>query len=123
LEAVDAGVLAVPHPSDGSVVLDAGMGQDGSLVYVAQAHHDGLAIEKVAENVTVAGFAPSGDRLLLMPHPSFGDEVSVLDWSSRRQVARLRPEELAVDDLTFDLYGCFVSADRILLKTDDHGIL
>jgi hypothetical protein len=123
LDAVDASVLAVPHPHDASVVLDAGMGQDGSLVYLARAVDDCLAVEKIAEDVAVASFAPAGDRLLLMPHPSFGDEASVLEWPSRRQVGRLGAEDLAVDGLAFDLYGCFLSDHRLLLKTDEHGIL
>jgi hypothetical protein len=120
---VNAGVCAVPHPRDGSVVLDAGMGQDGSLVYLARAVNDSLAVEKIAEDVVVASFAPSGDRLLLTRHPSFEDEASILEWPSRRQVARLHSEDLAVDDLAFDLYGCFLSDHRILLETNEHGIL
>ena len=36
LDSADASVTTVPHPHDGSVVLDAAMGQDGALIYVAE---------------------------------------------------------------------------------------
>jgi hypothetical protein len=123
LDVVDAGVVAVPHPRDGSVLLNAGMGQDGSQTYVARAVDGRLAIEAATQDVLAASFAPSGDRLLLMPHPSFDNEVSVLGWPNRRLVARLTTDELAIGDDGFDLYGCFLSDGRILLKTFEHGLL
>ncbi|MEU4776612.1 hypothetical protein [Micromonospora sp. NPDC023633] len=123
LDAVDAGVSAVPHPHDGSVVLDAGMGQDGTLIYVAQVLGDRVKVELVAEDVVAASFAPSGDRLLLMPHPSFDDEISVLEWPSRRIFARLHADDLAIENFAFDLYGSFLSDQRVLVKTSEHGML
>ncbi|MFI6257436.1 hypothetical protein ACIBCL_15230 [Micromonospora zamorensis] len=123
LDTVDAGVIAVPHPHDGSVVLDAGMGQDGSSIYVARVLGDRVKVELVAEDVVAASFAPSGDRLLLMPHPSFDDEISVLEWPSRRTLARLHADDLAIEDFAFDLYGCFLSDQRVLVKTSEHGLL
>ncbi|MCF0091935.1 hypothetical protein B0E54_00755 [Micromonospora sp. MH99] len=123
LDAVDASVTTVPHPHDGSVVLDAAMGQDGASIYVAQVLNDRIEVELVAENVVAASFAPSGDRLLLMPHPSFDNEISVLEWPSRRPLARLHADDLAIDDVVFTLYGCFLSDHRILLDTYEHGLL
>ncbi|PWR13635.1 hypothetical protein DKT69_20115 [Micromonospora sicca] len=123
LDAVDASVTTVPHPHDGSVVLDAAMGQDGALIYVARVLDDRIKVELVAENVVAASFAPSGDRLLLMPHPSFDNKISVLEWPSQRPLARLHADDLAIDDFVFTLYGCFLSDRRVLLDTYEHGLL
>jgi hypothetical protein len=123
LDTVNAGVTAVPHPHDGSVLLDVGMGQDGSDVYSARVVDNRVTIELVAQDVLAASFAPSGDRLLLMPHPSFDDDVSVLEWPSRRPIARLGGDDLAIGSYGFDLYGCFLSDRRVLLKTSEHGLL
>ncbi|MFJ2084739.1 hypothetical protein ACIOBK_19590 [Micromonospora chokoriensis] len=123
LDAVDASMTTVPHPHDGSVVLDAAMGQDGALIYVAQVLNDRIKVQPVAEDVVAADFAPSGDRLLLMPHPSFDNKVSVLEWPSRRPLAQRHADDLAIDDFAFDLYGFFLSDRRILLKTYEHGLL
>ncbi|MGC4880891.1 hypothetical protein ACLQ26_32030 [Micromonospora sp. DT43] len=123
LDVADAGVIAVPHPHDGSVVLDAGMGQDGSSIYAARVTGDRITVELIAEDVVSTSFAPSGDRLLLMPHPSFDDEISLLEWPSGRTVARLHAEDLALDEFAFDLYGCFLNDQRILVQTSEHGLL
>ncbi|MEU8182471.1 hypothetical protein AB0B86_17100 [Micromonospora sp. NPDC049047] len=123
LDAVDASMTTVPHPHDGSVVLDAAMGQDGSLICVVRVLEDRIKVEPVAENVVAASFAPSGDRLLLMPHPSFDNEISILEWPSQRPLARLHADDLAIDDFAFTLYGCFLSDRRVLLDTYEHGLL
>ncbi|CCH20899.1 hypothetical protein MILUP08_45793 [Micromonospora lupini str. Lupac 08] len=123
LDVADAGVIAVPHPHDGSVVLDAGMGQDGSAIYAARVAGDRITVELIAEDVVSTSFAPSGDRLLLMPHPSFDDEISLLEWPSGRTVARLHADDLALEEFAFDLYGCFLSDKRILVQTSEHGLL
>lgn len=123
LDAVDASVTTVPHPHDGSVVLDAAMGQDGALIYVAQVLDDRLKVALVAENVIAASFAPSGDRLLLTRHPSFDNQISVLEWPSRRPLARLHADDMEIEGLAFFLYGCFLGDRRVLLMTYEHGLL
>lgn len=122
LDAVDASVTAVSHPDKGSVILDAAMGQDGALIYAVRVLDGRIRVDLLAENVVAAGFAPSGDRLLLMPHPSFEDEISVLEWPGQRPLARLHADDLAIEDFGFTLYGCFLSDRRVLLRTT-HGLL
>jgi hypothetical protein len=74
----DAVVVATPHPGDGSVVLDAGEGQDGSHVAVVRVESERLVVEPWIENVVVAGFDPGGQRLLLTPHPSFEGRATIV---------------------------------------------
>jgi hypothetical protein len=118
-----AGVIAVAHPHDGSVLLDAGEGQDGSHIFVASASDDQLTVDLVLEDVVAAGFAPAGDRLLITPHPSFNDPVSVLTWPDLHPAASITLADMDGIDDQFDLYGCFLSDSRILLKTFEHGLL
>ena len=120
LDAVDASVTTVPHPHDGSVVLDAAM-VGRRFIYVARVLDDRLKVELVAENVVAASFAPAGDRLLLMPHPSFDNKISVLEWPSQRPLAQLHAVDLEVEDFAFDLYGCFLSDRWVLVQTYGHG--
>lgn len=120
---VDAvGVTAVRHPHDGSVLLDAGMGQDGSRIFRARSDGDQLIADLILEDVVAAGFDPSGSRLLLTPH--LGTNAALLEWPSLRRIAELSPEDAGLDeDDMIDLYGCFVGDDRILLKTVKSGIV
>jgi hypothetical protein len=123
IDVVDAGVTAVPHPHDASVLLDAGEGQDGSRVFRARVVDDRLALELVLENVVAAGFAPSGHRMLITPHPSFDDRVSVLAWPSLHPIASITAADVGCVADRFDLYGCFLSENRVLLKTVEHGLM
>ncbi len=123
LEVDDALVAAVPHPHDGSVLLEAGMGQDGCTTYAARVTGDRLALEQVLDDIIAVSFAPSGDRLLLTPHPSFNGGVSIVDWPGTRTIARLTAGSLDLDGDAFDLYGCFLSDERVLLKTYRDGLL
>jgi hypothetical protein len=61
LDVGDAGVTAVAHPHGGSVLLDAGEGQDGSQVFVARADGDRLAVDLAYAWVDLAGYGPGGD--------------------------------------------------------------
>ncbi len=126
LGVADAGIFAVPHPHDGSIVLDAGMGQDGSASFVVRVSGDRLVVEPLREDVVVSGFDPSGSRLLLTPHPSFDDVATVLEWPSLRTVAELSGAELDFDDGGIDMYGSFVSDDYIVLQAGEveaNGVL
>lgn len=123
IDVYDAGTFMVAT-GDGGVVVDAGEGQDGSKVFVASVADDRLSVELLVQNVTVAGFSPSGSRLLLTPHPSFEDVVTLLDWKTRRPVARLSSETAGLtDDQGFDFYGCYAGEDRVLLLTHSSGVL
>ncbi len=120
VEVFDAGMSATPHPTDGSVVLDAGEGQDGSQVFVVRIDGDGerLVVEKKAEDVVVSGFDSTGERLLITPHPNLADRVAVLAWPSLDVLAEAYHDELGCVP---DFYGCFVDDDCILLRTYDDG--
>ncbi len=123
LDVCDAGVTALPHPRDGSVLLDAGEGQDGSHVFVARCSDDRIAVTLVFENTVAAAFSPSGARLLLTPHPSYEGEARVVEWPTLRQVGALTADAVELPDDRLDLYGCFLRDDAVLLKTYERGIV
>jgi hypothetical protein len=117
LDVADAMVTLVPHPHDGSILLDAGEGQDGSRIFVAREAGGHLHVQKVLDNVVAAGFDATGERLLLTPHPSFNTGVSLVSWPSLDPLNTLTAEDVGDG---FDLYGCFVG-DRVLLKCYERG--
>lgn len=117
LDVDDAVVTATAHPHDGSVLLEAALGDAGSVLYLARADAGALTVERIAENVYAGGFPPAGDRLLLLPHPKADDGVSVLSWPGRRPVASFTPDDDRVE------LGCFLDDDRIMLKTHRPGLL
>jgi hypothetical protein len=115
---------AITHPRDGSVLLEAGMGQDGSRVFVAQVAARALAVHPALANVVSGGFNPAGTRLLLVPHGTEGSgEAAVVAWPSLTQVAAITPGGIGLDEDEFDFYGCFLDTDQVLLKALDHGLL
>lgn len=116
LDTYDAGVTAVPHPGDGWVALDAGEGQDGSTVFRVREENGRLVAEELMSDAVLAGFDPSGSRVLITPHPSFGGPAEVLSWPGLDPIA-------ALDDLDLDIYGAFAGADRVLLSTFEEGPL
>jgi hypothetical protein len=121
LDTYMAEVSALPHPHDGTVLLEAGEGQDGSRVFLARVTNARLAVEAVFRDVVVADFSRSGRRLLLVPHPNFDNVVSVLDWPDRRITATLDSAAVGLD--IFDFYGCFSRDDAVLIKTVEDGLL
>ncbi|MEU7820973.1 hypothetical protein [Catellatospora sp. NPDC049133] len=108
-------MVALAHPHDGSVLLDAGEGQDGSSVFRVRADGDRVSVERILDDVVAAAFSPSGSRLLLMPHPSFGESVRVVSWPDLTLLHELTMEVLGEDE-GFDVYGCFLSESRVVLS-------
>ena len=117
LDVADAGVMLVPHPHDGSILLDAGEGQDGSRIFIAREAAGRLQVQAVLNNVVAAGFDRAGERLLLTPHPSFNTGVSLVSWPSLDPLITLTAEDVGDG---FDLYGCFIG-DQVLLTCYEHG--
>ncbi|MBW6435795.1 hypothetical protein KZ829_18800 [Actinoplanes hulinensis] len=110
LDVAGAGVHVCAHPYDGSVLLNAGLGQDGCVVCLARVVDGALVVERLAEDVIAADFAPAGDRLLMTPHPSFDDEAAVWSWPDRAPLARLD----ALGD-GIELYGFYLDDERVVL--------
>jgi hypothetical protein len=103
------------------VLLDAGEGQDGSYIFWVRIAGDDLVATKVLEDEVAAGFDPAGDRLLLTPRPSFDSVARLAGRPDLEEVATLRAAEIGFDDDCFDLYGCFLDSDLIILSTGGHG--
>jgi hypothetical protein len=114
----NASISVIAHPRDGAVLLDAGMGQDGSQLFAARVASQRLSVSLVLENMVACGFDPVGDRLLLVPHVSCGPEASVVAWPSLTQVAAITPGRNGLADDPFYFYGCFLDQDEVLLTTE-----
>jgi hypothetical protein len=119
----DAYISVIVHPRDGSVLLAAGMGQDGSQLFAARLASRRLSVSPVLENVVAGGFDPAGDRLLCVPHVTYGEEAFTVAWPSLRRVAAVTPGTIGLTDDEFEFYGCFLDEDQVLLKTYHHGLL
>lgn len=113
----DAYMSLIMHPRDGSVLLEAGMGQDGSQLFAAHLARGRLSVTPVLENVNIGGFDPAGERLLLVPHVSGGEEATVVAWPSLTPVAAIAPGRNGLADDPFSFYGCFLDHDEVLLTT------
>jgi hypothetical protein len=119
VDVAQAVATAVPHPDDGSVVLDLGEGQDGSLLLSVRVEGQRLEMTEVGRNSVAASFSPDGTRLLLMPHPSIPAAPAAVSWPDQR-----RRFDLSDDSgRDFDLYGCHLDDDRVLLSTYGHGLV
>lgn len=105
----------MPTP-DGSVILLDGQGQDGNEVFAVEVRDRRLGDRKLWENAIAAAFAPGGDRLLDVPHPSFENRVRLLAWPSLQERASPSGDE---EIGAFDLYGFFLGTDRIVLSRYD----
>lgn len=123
-DVADAGAFTSAHPTDGSVIVEFGMGQDGSEVYRIQVDDDRISVRHLLQNVVACGFSPDGARLLIVPHPSFDTNPSALRWPELDPCGEGTTSSAGLrDDAAFDHYGCYLSSDRVLLKTVEHGLL
>jgi len=123
---VDEAALDIPesfisttqHPTAPLAVLTASEGQDGNRVFSVAEADGRLVVEALVENAVAASFNPSGTRLLLTPHPSFGPELRVLNWPDGSQLRSATAPDLDLpDDDSFDICGCYLKDDLILAMT------
>ncbi len=114
VDADDAVAFITPHPTDPVAVIDFGMGQDGCLAIRAEVDGDSLRLVEVlaGQDPVIAGFSPSGDRLLVVPHPNDPDAVRVLAWPSLDELGRLTEQQIGTE-LGLGLPACWVDEDRI----------
>ncbi|MBU2670461.1 hypothetical protein KOI35_43865 [Actinoplanes bogorensis] len=118
LDLTDALLFTAPHPSDGSIVLNADLGQDGSKNFVVHTADTHLTVTPMRSDVTISGFNPSGAHLLLLPHPASENQATVLDWPAQRPAGHLKGADLGFTEYGIDMYGCYLSNDQILLLTE-----
>ncbi len=120
LDVTDATITAVPHPMDGSILLDAGEGQDGSHLFAARVVGGKVIVDLILEDSGPVSFNSSGDRLLLAPHPSFENGVTVLTWPRLEPSGSLDGDFLG-EDLRLDLYALYVDAERVVVNCIPDG--
>ncbi|GAA4903904.1 hypothetical protein LX16_3763 [Stackebrandtia albiflava] len=77
-DSVDAGVDALAHPHDGTVLLTAFEGQDGGKVFAVRVDADRMTVRRIADDLIPVDFSPRGDRLLCIGY--HGGPVVMLRW-------------------------------------------
>lgn len=114
VDADQAIAFITPHPTEPVALIDFGMGQDGSLAVRAEIEGDALRVTEVltGQDPVIAGFNPSGTRLLVAPHPNDPDALRVLAWPSLDELGRLTEQQLECE-LGLGLAACWVDEDRI----------
>ena len=124
VESYDAGAFTMLHPSDGTVLIELGEGQDGSRLFRVRIATDRLTVDPIAEDTVAATFGANGRHLLLLPHPSYTDPgVRLVTWPDLDEVASLTTDALGWPEDAFQLYGCHLADDLIVLATYEHGVL
>ena len=113
-----AGAFVSEHPGDGSLLVELGEGQDGSLLVAVRVRAGTLDVQEIGSNSVAAGFSPDGERLLLLPHPSFPAAPRSLSWPD----LRLEGSVEQVPGVDYDMYGCYLSSEHVLLKTYEQGL-
>jgi hypothetical protein len=123
LDVCDAQVTATPDPGRGLVLLDAGMGQDGSRLFTARTAGGKLTVDLLTENVS-----PPGSIRPALPCCSRHIRASPArsaSWTGRRGgvSARIMAADAGVADDRFDLYGCCLTDQTVLLTTRHGSVL
>lgn len=116
IEVDDASPHLLPHPTEPAAVCDFAMGQDGNALTVIRADGDNLEAREIFRNedfVSLA-FDSTGERLLLGPYPSDPSRAVAASWPNLEILAHLDAESIALP-MGFDLYGGYLSNDRVLL--------
>lgn len=124
LKVSNASVGIYLNTTDGSVILDAGEGQDGSHLFSAQIEGDTFKIRKFGRDGVFGSFSPTGDRLLLLPHPMSDEPVTLKTWPDLKRVAALDIDDVEMDeDDGFDVDGFHLHDDQIILRTFENRLL
>jgi hypothetical protein len=120
----DARAFIYPHPHDGSAILEFAMGQDGTLAYRVDVEESALRLSAILEgdDPVVAGFAPTGDRLLIAQYPSGPETVRILTWPELDEAARVDGGEVDAE-YGFGLAGCWIDDDRVAFYATEDALM
>lgn len=124
VDADHAAGFITPHPSEPVALIELAMGQDGCVAFRADVDRTTFRLTEVlaGQDPVIAGFSPSGNRLLVVPHPSDPDAVRVLAWPTLDEVGRLTAEELDTE-IGMGLPGCWVDEDRIAVYAMEDALV
>lgn len=124
VDAEEAAAFITPHPSESCVVIQFPMGQDGCIVQRVDVVDRSLHAEEIlaGQDPVIAGFNPSGTRLLVTPYPSDPDMALVLEWPSLAEVGRLTAEALGAP-FGIGLAACWLDEERIALDAVEDALV
>jgi hypothetical protein len=124
VDAWDATAFITPHPSEPVVTIEVPMGQDGCVVQRVQIDGGSLQAEEIlrGEDPVIAGFDPSGSRLLVTPYPDDPESARVLSWPSLDEIGRLSAADLGTD-LGIGIAACWIDEARIALYAMEDALV
>lgn len=113
-----------PHPHGRAAILEFAMGQDGTLAYRVDVEGSRLKLSAILEgdDPVIAGFTPSGERVLVAEDPSALETVRVLSWPELEELSRVEAGEVDAE-YGFGLAGCWIDDDRAAFFATEDSLL
>ncbi len=109
------------HPTQPTVAVSAGLGQDGAFFLLAHARERRLVLDAPVDGSCFAGWAPGGEAFATLPHHGTQLCLWSLGGAPLRQ-RELRPMLEALDD-GHSWSVCFLDDERLLLPTSEGRLL
>ncbi|MGW4097845.1 hypothetical protein [Mycobacterium sp. NPDC004974] len=124
IDADDARAFLHPHPAEDTAILELAMGQDGVLAFRVDVEGTRLHLTEIlaGDDPVIAGFSPSGARLLVAPYPSDPETVRVLSWPDLKEISRLDASDVDAE-YGFGLAGCWINDDRAAVYATEDALI
>ncbi|WP_366816924.1 hypothetical protein [Myxococcus xanthus] len=122
--AEDATAFITRHPSSPTLLVELPMGQSGSSTYKIELAGGSLRVEEIlaGQDPVIAGFNPSGTKLLVTPYPDDPEVARVFAWPSLEETGRLTADELDAEN-GIGLPGCWVDEESIALYAVEDSLI
>ncbi|MCV7065668.1 hypothetical protein H7H51_07950 [Mycolicibacterium farcinogenes] len=123
IDAGDARASLHPHPAADTAILEIAMGQDGVLAFRVDIEGSRLRLTEilVGDDPVIAGFSPSGARLLVTPY-SDPQAVRVLSWPGLEETSRLDARDVDAE-YGFGLAGCWINDGRVAMYATEDAMI
>lgn len=124
IDAADARAFLHPHPAEDTAILELAMGQDGVLAFRVDVAGSRLQLTAIlaGEDPVIAGFSPSGARLLVTPYPSDPETARILSWPDLKEISRLDASDVDAA-YGFGLAGCWINDDRAVVYATEDALI
>ncbi|MFC9790072.1 hypothetical protein [Rhodococcus sp. NPDC127528] len=123
IDADGARAFLHPHPADDTAILELAMGQDGVLAFRVDVEGSRLHLTEIlaGDDPVIAGFSPSGARLLVTPY-SDPQTVRMLSWPDLKEISRLDASDVDAE-YGFGLAGCWINDDRAAVYATEDALI
>ncbi|MFE3103535.1 hypothetical protein [Nocardia tengchongensis] len=113
-----------PHPAEDTAILELAMGQDGVLAFRVDVEGSRLHLTEIlaGDDPVIAGFSPSGARLLVTPYPSDPQTVRMLSWPDLKEISRLEADDVDAE-YGFGLARCWIDDDRAAVYATEDALI